>query len=104
MCSMGQEPKLLRLETERDRENTLALRLLYGFIRHLDGLARPIAAAPYQDFLADMDDVVRVRLLPEHVYDVVERLTETGGSWHCFFLLLDDRNAVLSEKEVDPPT
>ena len=72
---MGQEPKSLRLETERDRENTLALRLLYGFISHLDGLTNPRAAAPYQDFLADMDDTVRVRLLPEDVYDFVERQT-----------------------------
>ncbi len=86
---MGNESELLHLEMERDASNTLALRLLYSSIIHMDGLALPSAAGGYQDFLADMDAAVRVKLLPEHVYDFVERLTETGFP-HCFFLLLPE--------------
>ena len=87
---MGNESELLPLETERDVLNTLALRLLYSSIIHMDGLALPSAAGGYQEFLADMDAAVRVRLLPEHVYEFMERLTDTNGFPHCFFLLLPE--------------
>ena len=98
---MDKHSSCLRLETERGPANAQALRLLYGFISHPDGLTQPSAAGAYQDFLADMDAAVRVRLLPEHVYDAVERLTATGGSQHCFFLLLNDCSSVLPGQEVD---
>lgn len=90
------------MKTEGGPANTLALQLLYGFISHPDGLGLPNAAGTYQDFLADMDAAVRVRLLPEHVYEAVERLTKTGGVQHCFFLLLDICHASVSENEVAP--
>ena len=90
VCSMGNEPELLPLEMERDALNTLALRLLYSSIVHMDRLALPGAAGGYQDFLADMDAAVHVRLLPEHVYEFMERLTDTSGVPHCFFLLLPE--------------
>ena len=42
---------------------------------------------------------MRARLCPWHVYETVERLTGTGGVLRCFFLLLDEVNAVESRKE-----
>lgn len=102
---MNDDPELLSLEREADSlENTLALRVLYGFLTYLDNLEVASPAGTYCNFLAGMDAAVRRRLSPGHVYEFVERLTETGGAQHCFFLLLDQFNAVKSEGEVGPLT
>ena len=80
-----------------DSENTLALRVLYGFLTYMDDLDKASPAGRYNKFLADMDAAVRMRLHLDDVYDFVERLTGTGGTRHCFFLLLDEFNAAKSE-------
>ena len=104
-CRLNDDPELLSKEKEAgDPANTLALRVLYGFLTYLDDLEVASPAGDYRDFLADMDDAVRLRLSPKHVYEFVERLTGTGGTQHCFFLLLDEFNAVKSEGEVGPLT
>ena len=104
-CRLNDDPELLSKEKEAgDPENTLALRVLYGFLTYLDDLEGASPAGKYNKFLAGMDNAVRVRLDLEHVYEFVERLTGTGGTQHCFFLLLDEFNAVKSEGEVGPLT
>ena len=101
MCRLNEDPELLARETEAgDPETTLALRVLYGFLTYMDDQEGASPAGTYNKFLAGMDDAVRVRLDLESVYEFVERLTETGGAQHCFFLLLDEFNAVKSEGEV----
>ena len=101
MCRLNENPELLGRETGAGvPENTLALRVLYGFLTYMDDLEVASPAGTYNKFLAGMDDAVRVRLDLESVYEFVERLTETGGAQHCFFLLLDEFNAVKSEGEV----
>ena len=105
MCRLQEEPELLGLEKQADiPENMLALQVMYGFLTYLDDLAVASPAGRYNKFLAGMDAAVRVRLELEHVYEFVERLTRTGGMQHCFFLLLDDFNAVESEGGVRPLT
>lgn len=94
-------PELLGQELEAGNPaNTLALRVLYGFLTYMDDLEVASPAGTYDTFLAGMDDFVRVRLELEHVYKFVELQTETGGVPHSFFLLLDEFNAVKSEGEV----
>ena len=104
-CRLNDDPELLSKEKEAgDPANVLALRVLYGFLTYLDDLEVASPAGTYSDFLVDMDDAVRLRLSPKHVYEFVERLTGSEGAQHCFFLLLDEFNAVKSEAEVGPPT
>ena len=78
----------------------LALRVLYGFLTYLDDLEVASPAGAYNGFVSAMDDAVRRRLRPEHVYEFVEYLTGTGEGQRCFFLLLDDFSAVKPNGEV----
>ena len=98
-CRLNDDPELLDLESG-DSQRRLALRVLYGFLTYLDDLEVPSPVGTYGAFLSAMDADVRQRLSPEHVYEFVERLTGTGGAQHCFFLLLDEFNAVKSDGEV----
>ncbi len=83
-------------------QKTLALRVLYGFLTYLDDLEVASPAGAYNRLpVSGRDDAVRREArAPSSVYEFVERLTGTGGGQHCFFLLLDDFNAVKSEGEV----
>lgn len=100
VCRLDKYPELLRLEKEADRVNTLALRVLYGFLTYMDDLVPSSPAGMYSNFLESMDAAVRKRLKLEDVYQFVERMTGTGGGPHSFFLLQDEFNAVTSEAEV----
>ena len=70
VCRLGKYPELLRLEKEADRVNTLALRVLYGFLTYMDDLVPSSPAEMYSNFLESMDAAVRKRLKLEDVYDV----------------------------------
>ena len=71
-----------------------ALRVLYGLLSYLNDREVASPAGTYEEFIAGMDDAVRQRLRPRHVYEFVERLTGLEEAHHCFFLLLDEFDAV----------
>ena len=101
-CRLNKDPVVRDMEKEGDPENRLALRVLYGFLTYLDNLDEMSPAGTYAEFLAGMDSDVRKRLLPGDVYEFVERMTGLKEARHCFFLLLDEFNAIIPEAEVGP--
>jgi len=103
VCRLNKDPELVCLEKEADLSKVLALRVLYGFLAHMDDLEEASPAGTYGEFVAGMDAAVRKSLTPKDVYEFVERLTGTGGAQRCFFLLLDEFSAVKSEREVRAP-
>ena len=78
MCRLDKEPTLLPLEIEGPGpENTLALRLMYGFLTYFDSLrGSPSPAGTYQGFLKSLDNRVRVELVPEDAFGFLDVMTD----------------------------
>ncbi|BDA41861.1 hypothetical protein COCOBI_02-6560 [Coccomyxa sp. Obi] len=104
---LDKDDTLRALEIEvQNPENTLALRLLYGFLTYFDSLSGPQSpAGNYQQFLMGLDRRVRVELQPEDAFAFLDLMTgQAPDTSRAVFIQLDEFNAARGPYPGDVPT